>query len=59
MFGDDDESDGSDDELMDTQGAQMKIGGGSLREEGPCNESNESRSLREAPASNVANGGRP
>jgi len=58
MFGNDDESDASDDEQNDTHGAPMKVGGGSLREEGPCGESNEGSSVRGAAAS-VTNGGRP
>ena len=57
MFGNDDESDGSDYEQKDTHGAPMKVGS-SLREEGPCAESNEGSSLRGAAAS-VTNGGRP
>ena len=53
-----DESDDSSDEQNDTNGAPAKIGG-SVREEGLNADSNENSSIRGAPASSVAGGGRP
>ena len=59
MFAHLDESDDSSDEQNETiGGGQMKIGG-SVREEGLHADSNEESSLRDVPASSVANGGRP